>query len=133
MGNTIKLVTYPDDEERSRQSVARGADRARLLRALKRENLLPEGLAPDPAGVPEMTTDLARALHRYLARTPAKIVLVQAEDMLGEPDQVNLPGTTEAHPNWQRKLSLDLEEWAEDPRSVGLVETMARERGGTAP
>ena len=126
-----RLGLFPDEEERSRQSVARGEDRARVLRALERENLLPEGLAPDPAGVPEMTPDLARALHRYLARTPAKIVLVQAEDMLGEPDQVNLPGTTEAHPNWQRKLSLDLEEWAQDPRSVKLAEAMTRERGGS--
>jgi 4-alpha-glucanotransferase len=119
------LGLFTDAEERSRQVVARGEDRARLLVALEREGLLPEG----PAGVPEMTPALARAVHRYLARTPAKIALVQAEDMLGALEQVNLPGTTAAHPNWQRRLSRNLEEWAEDPSIIALAAAMTEERG----
>lgn len=123
------LGLFTDEAERSRQIVARAEDRARLLVALEREGLLPEGVAVHPVSVPEMSPALARAVHRYLARTPAKIVLVQAEDMLGELEQVNLPGTTDTHPNWQRKLSLNLEEWAEDPRIVTLAEAMMEERG----
>ena len=26
-------------------------------------------------------------------------------------DPVNVPGTSDQHPNWQRKLSVNLEEW----------------------
>ena len=31
-------------------------------------------------------------------------------------DQVNLPGTTNQHPNWRRKQSLSLEELSTNPR-----------------
>ncbi len=126
------LGLFPSEEERSRQDAARAEDRSRLLLALEREGLLPEGLGTQPASVPEMTPALIRALHRSLARTPARVVLVQAEDMLGELEQANLPGTTDAHPNWQRKLSLDLEDWPTDPRVLALAEVMNKTRGQVA-
>ena len=37
-------------------------------------------------------------------------MLVQLEDVLSEVEQANLPGTTDAHPNWRRRLSRSLEE-----------------------
>jgi len=125
-----ELGLFPDEAQRDQQMAARAEDRARLLAVLQAEGLLPEGLGVDPENVPEMSAALARALHRYLSRAPAKIALVQAEDMLGELEQVNLPGTTEEHPNWRRKLSLNLEAWAGDARIDGLAAAMTAERGG---
>lgn len=126
------LGLFTSEEERSRQIVARAEDRARLLVALERENLLPDGLPVHPVGVPEMTPALSRAVHGYIARAPSKVALVQAEDLLGELEQANLPGTTDAHPNWQRKLSLNLEAWSDDPRMPALAEAMTGERGRAA-
>jgi 4-alpha-glucanotransferase len=37
-------------------------------------------------------------------------MLVQIEDVVGESEQANLPGTTESHPNWRRRISRVLEE-----------------------
>jgi 4-alpha-glucanotransferase len=37
-------------------------------------------------------------------------MLVQLEDVLSEVEQANLPGTTDAHPNWRRRLSRSIEE-----------------------
>jgi (1->4)-alpha-D-glucan 1-alpha-D-glucosylmutase len=37
-------------------------------------------------------------------------MLVQLEDVLSEVEQANLPGTTDAHPNWRRRLSPSVEE-----------------------
>jgi flagellin-specific chaperone FliS len=37
-------------------------------------------------------------------------MLVQLEDLVGETEQANLPGTTDAHPNWRRRLARTLEE-----------------------
>jgi 4-alpha-glucanotransferase len=36
-------------------------------------------------------------------------MLVQLEDVAGEEEQANLPGTTDAHPNWRRRLSAALD------------------------
>ena len=32
-------------------------------------------------------------------------MLVQIEDVAGEAEQANLPGTTDSHPNWRRRLA----------------------------
>ncbi len=105
------LNLFPSEEVHQRQVLDRAQDRVRLLAALQREGLLPEGILVDPAATPEMTAQLARALHVYLARTPSRVMMVQLEDVLGAGEQVNLPGTTGEHPNWCRKLGLELERW----------------------
>ena len=37
-------------------------------------------------------------------------MLVQLEDIAGEAEQANLPGTTDDHPNWRRRLHQPLED-----------------------
>jgi len=124
------LGLFPSEESRAAQIVARAQDCARLLVALEKEGLLPQGSPPHPVSVPEMSPEYAQAIHAYLARTPSKLMLMQLEDMLGQIDQVNLPGTTESqYPNWRRKLPLNIEEWRGDPRVQGFTETLRRERG----
>ncbi|WP_374327035.1 4-alpha-glucanotransferase [Paracoccus pantotrophus] len=44
------------------------------------------------------------ALHGFLARTPSRLVAVQAELLLDMADQPNLPGTVGEYPNWQLRL-----------------------------
>jgi (1->4)-alpha-D-glucan 1-alpha-D-glucosylmutase len=124
-----KLGLYPSEALRRRQVMERAQDRARLLVALEREDLLPAGVTVHPASVPEMTAELARALHVYLARSPAQVMMFQMEDALGQLEQVNLPATTAEYPNWSRKLPLNVEEWSADARVTALAEALRRERG----
>ena len=124
-----RLGHFPSDEQRERQVVERARDRARLLVALQRESLLPAGATVHPVAAPEMTPELARALHVYLARSPAQVMMVQMEDVLGQLEQVNLPSTGVEYPNWSRKLPLNLEEWSADARVTALAEALRRERG----
>ena len=63
-----------------------------------------------------MTPELCRAIHMYLATSPAWIVMANLDDVIGEVTQMNLPGTLDAYPNWSRKLSLSLEELQQDER-----------------
>ncbi len=44
---------------------------------------------------------------RYLGHTRAPLVLLPLEDALGVEEQANLPGTTDTHPNWRRRLAGD--------------------------
>ncbi len=60
--------------------------------------------------VPGYPPDDIAAVAAFLGATPSHLVVVSLEDVLGERDQPNIPGTTDQHPNWRRKLPLALEE-----------------------
>jgi (1->4)-alpha-D-glucan 1-alpha-D-glucosylmutase len=123
-----RLGLYPSEGERDAQTARRAEDRERLLVALEREGLLSKAA---PASFPSMSPELATAVHRYLARSPARVMAVQLEDLLGQRDQVNLPGTTAEHPNWRRKLPHDLETMEHDARLDALARALEHEhRGG---
>lgn len=123
----------PSETDRAAQAQGRAQDRARLLAALARARLLPPGTSADPAAHPELDPPLARAMQMYLARTPARLHVVQLEDVIGVREQANLPGTTDSHPNWRRKLPLPLEHWPIDERFNALATAIAGERPRPRP
>lgn len=124
-----ELDLFPTPALRNSQIIGRAEDRARLLLLLERNGLLPEEAGLDPAGYPEMLPELALAVHTFLARTRSKLFLFQLEDVFGQIEQVNLPGTVDEYPNWQRKLPLELEEWPKEERLTLHTEAIERERG----
>ena len=129
-----QLDLHADSAARAADIARRVEDRARLLRALEREGLLPEGMASSAATGQATTLELVRAVQVFLARSPARVVLVQLEDVLRQLDQVNLPGPgSSRHPNWRRKLTLPLEQWPANADFVALTDAVAGERGGAAP
>ena len=114
-----ELGLYPSAALRERQIEERRQDRARLLRALEREGLLPPGLSRDPPEPPgPLPPALGLAVQEFLARTPAHVQVVQLEDIFECREQVNVPGTVAEHPNWRRKLPVPLEQWEKDGRFV---------------
>jgi malto-oligosyltrehalose synthase/4-alpha-glucanotransferase len=124
----LELGLYPNEEAHQQHILERAQERARLLLALQREGLLPPGMTLDPAATPEMTPELMRAVHVYLARAPSKVLMVQLEDVLGTLDQVNVPGTTDQYPNWRRKLPLELERWPGEERFPALCAAIEAQR-----
>jgi 4-alpha-glucanotransferase len=49
------------------------------------------------------------AVAEFLGATPSHLVAISLDDVMGEREQVNIPGTTDQHPNWRRKLPLLIE------------------------
>lgn len=132
------LGLFPSAQAHEAQRAARAQDRARLLRALEREGLLPPGIAADAQPVAELAPELARAIAEFLARSGAQVVLVQLEDVLGVVEQANVPASVEGHPNWQRRLPLALERLPDDARVRALTLTLSQLRAaararGTPP
>jgi 4-alpha-glucanotransferase len=104
-----RLNLYPSAEIEHRVVAERAHDRELLLAALREQGLNP----PQPSTPFEpFTPKLANALHLYLARSPTAMVALQIEDLLGLVDPVNVPGTHQEYPNWQRKLDADIEDIA---------------------
>lgn len=64
--------------------------------------------SPRPA--PDDPAPVVDAAIGHIARTPSVLALVSLEDMLGDEEQPNLPGTITEHPNWRRRCKLPIAE-----------------------
>jgi 4-alpha-glucanotransferase len=73
-------------------------------------------------------TSLLVAAYRYLARSRSRLELLQLEDGIGSLDQVNVPGTIDEEPNWQRKLAVPIEALATHSIFAAIVHTLREER-----
>lgn len=111
-----RLGAFPDSATHRQAWEDRQRDKTQILTALKQEGLLPNGVTEDLATAPAMTDELSQAIHIYLARTPACLMLANLEDGLGELSQTNLPGTVDSHPNWTRKYAVRVDEIISDAR-----------------
>jgi 4-alpha-glucanotransferase len=107
-GNDIelreRLALYPSEQARVHVVNERTSDREALLAALESEGLAREGRESLHGEA------LSRAIHVFLARSASALVVLQIEDLVGMADPVNVPGTSDEHANWQRKMSCGLEE-----------------------
>jgi 4-alpha-glucanotransferase len=106
-----RLRLYPSPEAQCEAHCSRQADRRRLMAALRRA-----GLWTERADDPQSLNDLVLAVHQFLARSPSQLLMVQLKDVVGDIEQANLPGTTNQHPNWQRRLAVSLDNLAAMPR-----------------
>jgi 4-alpha-glucanotransferase len=103
----------------------RSMSRAQLLEWLAELGLdLALDLDPESESL-EVPEGLIEAVHRALADTPAMLIQVQLDDLVGEEEAVNLPGTWREYPNWRRKLGTTLEPLAADRRFSTLDRLLA--------
>ncbi|WP_091411065.1 4-alpha-glucanotransferase [Friedmanniella luteola] len=92
------------------------------------DELVRAGLMSEGAGEEEMIV----ALHRFLTRTPSRLLCVALTDLVGDRQAQNQPGTTDEYPNWRVPLTgpagdpLSLEDVLTSPRAAGLAEVFHR-------
>ena len=97
-----KVGIFCSPGDRDAAIADRQNDKRLLLEALKREDLLPEGLEPR-TDVP-WSRDIGEAIHVYLARSGCMMVALQLDDLADEEQQMDLPGTSSEYPNWRRRI-----------------------------
>jgi 4-alpha-glucanotransferase len=102
----------------------REREKAALLRRLASDGVLPR--AQEPAS----NTELRAAVHAFLCKSPAALVGISLEDILGERDPVNLPGVgPDEYPSWTRRLRVTVDELRAD--STFTVALGCTERQGS--
>ena len=80
------------------------------------ERLVAEGALKSSSAESPSNAELRGAVHRFLCSTPAALVGVYLEDLMGEREPVNLPGVSpDLFRSWTRRLSSSLEKIADDP------------------
>ncbi|WLW54945.1 4-alpha-glucanotransferase [Streptomyces sp. YU58] len=125
--DSLGLLTRPLDEERAEAA----ADTGEWLDLLARL-----GLLRGTSGAIDTSSEEAeiQAVHRFLLRTPARLIGIWLPDGLGDRRPQNLPGTWDQYPNWRLPIAdtegrpVTLEELAASPRVHALVEVL-RGRG----
>jgi len=109
-----QLNLYPNEEAGLADRNGRAGERQNLIAALDDLHVIDKSKVPqlEPA---LMNTELSIAVQKYLATSPSAIQLIPLEDALEIPEQVNIPGTIDQHPNWLQKLPVLLEDmWQEN-------------------
>lgn len=130
-----RLALYPDAAAESADIAERYTSRWQLLEALAREGLIAWnrfGEFLPQHGEPVYSAELGEAILAYLARSRARLMLVQVEDVAGEEEQANLPGTSDAHPNWRRRLSAELDDILDGAEMERIAALVAEERRRSA-
>ena len=125
------LKLYPSLAAEQGEWQERTRDRMILLTALAEENLLPRETDEEKARR-TISPELVAAVHRYLALSPAMLLMVQIDEITEEEKQINLPGTVDEYPNWRRRVSRPVEDIASAPVTLAL-ERALRERSAPRP
>jgi 4-alpha-glucanotransferase len=105
--NLEEGLVDPEQAENARRE--RAGTVLRLQRALAESGLLPD----HPQDLDEH--DIVRAAIEWIARSEAATVLVALDDLWGEDEPHNVPGTAIDRPNWVLRWPRSLDELALDP------------------
>jgi 4-alpha-glucanotransferase len=104
-----RVAGLADDAEYQRQKAHRAGEVRRLEEALRATEF-----AGDPLG--------------FLLSTPCVLAVINQEDLSGETEQQNLPGSTWQYPNWRRKMLVTVEDIA--PLARQFAEAVRRSHRG---
>jgi len=126
----IALDLYPQPEMAEGEREARQLDREKMVAAFAGQGLLPAKFPVNGRLTNAQAEALTLAAHRYLAACRSKLMMVQIEDVLALESQMNVPGTTDQHPNWRTRFPVDVDTFLADKRLKELAALLAKCRGG---
>jgi 4-alpha-glucanotransferase len=118
-----RLGLLGEGNDGSEQREERKLDRTRLWEAM-RENGVAEGEMPGEEEGPRVAT----AAARQVASAACALALLPLEDALALEEAPNLPGTTEGHPNWRRRLPGEAATMLDAPETAARLEAFAMAR-----
>lgn len=125
----LKLIT--SEADRSNAYHKRENDRLKLLSALDRAGVWPsDNLRRGNYIYGEKYPEgFEEAVHRFMAKTNSKVFLAQFEDIFHVEKMQNLPGTDrDKHPNWRRKIPVNLEDMESDIAFLRNIKAIRTER-----
>ena len=126
-GNDIewrrKLKLFPDAAAAKAETARRAVDRKALWQALRASGAT---TAPEPG--PKDGAAAVDAAIAQVGSAACALAILPLEDVLALPEQPNLPGTTEGHPNWRRRLPGDAATLLDAPAVARRIEAFASAR-----
>lgn len=122
-----KLGLYPTEEILSVLYASRHVNKQAILDTLHGHHSIPEHIGRDVNQV-AMSKDLNYGMQTHMASGSSALLSLQLEDWLLMDKPVNIPGTFNEYPNWQRKLSRNLEQIFSDVDTKILAQKLTEAR-----
>lgn len=114
-----KYGVYPDPKILQQLIEARRNAKQQFLNRLTENELAFSG---DISGHSKyISTAFNHTLQSYLAKVNSALLGLQPEDWLDMLDPVNIPGTSDEYPNWQRRLSRNINDIFNDQAIINLL------------
>ncbi|MCF2705860.1 4-alpha-glucanotransferase [Arcanobacterium haemolyticum] len=116
----LGLLNEPVEQVRAEAE----AERDRMIGALREAGLVGENPSE---------CEIIEAMHRYIARTPARLLGISLVDCVGERRAQNQPGTNNEYPNWRVPLAdadnklVMVEDLPTNARLLSLVDSFTQE------
>jgi 4-alpha-glucanotransferase len=99
-------------------------------RQRERESLLAHAPVESASDATPASPTLAAAVHSYLCTSPAALVGISYDDLLGETEPVNVPGVgPDRFPSWRRRNRVTIEAAAWSPEVEAALGCDIRRRG----
>jgi 4-alpha-glucanotransferase len=116
-----RLGRLPEGVARTEADSIRDWDRGLLWSTLS-------GTHPRPA--PTDAEPVVDAAIDHVARASSTLAIVPLEDLLGQTEQPNLPGTIAEHPNWRRRLIEQTDHLLGQPAANARMKKLTEGRAG---
>jgi 4-alpha-glucanotransferase len=114
------------------EHAARAKDRTRFWQTCRRARSVVGArhcVRPEPPQrEPSEPTAAVDAAVEFVASTPSALAIFPVEDLLALPEQPNLPGTIDEHPNWRRRLPVPAENIFDAPDVSSRIERLNEAR-----
>jgi 4-alpha-glucanotransferase len=104
----------------------RNVEKNALLKAVADAGLWQGSL--DMNNYPAITHELNVAIHAFLASSHSAVMVCQLEDLQQMLEPVNVPGTFDEYPNWQRKVLLPIENFFERKQVAEICDAITAQR-----
>ena len=79
------------------------------------DSFVDAGAASGPTPSVDDAALAVEAAVAFVAKAPTPLALIPLEDIVGTPDQPNVPGTLDEHPNWRHRFDLPSDALLEQP------------------
>ncbi|TCZ54278.1 4-alpha-glucanotransferase [Roseicella aquatilis] len=118
-----ELGLFPDAERAQQEEERREKDRAALWTAFLESGAATGDQPPATDGAAVVDVALA-----HVAGAACALAILPLEDALAMPEQPNLPGTVDEHPNWRRRLPGEAGALLDEPEVARRLDLFARSR-----
>lgn len=120
-----KKLGFINEDQEKELLKKRNEERIQIIKLLKEKEFLNE-LNINLTEESIYDTTIASVIHQLVSETESKILLVSLNDLLGETDQPNLPGTVKEYPNWSIRYTYSIEEIEENPYFISIISALKR-------